>query len=286
MLRELFSISKFLVTSELTPPFGNDLKDFRLAVKRMRVDAVKVLDHPRGRLALGALASCLAVKEEGREPILQLTCRDRNSLALQGELLAASALGVHNVLVTTGEPMELGDHPTAKPVFELDSIALLKVITGLNDGYAHNGQKMDGRTKLFAGARINLSRKPLDAEAEMARKKFHAGARFSTTLPTFQVKKYCELQAVYEKKFHEPLANVLIGVPLVNSAADITDLKKKGFPVPESIERQFRSAKFSEEAGLALAQDLMDEAKKAKAAGVHLVPGPNFRMLEKLTATG
>src|SRR3989338_3430584 len=142
---------KFLVTSEVGPPKGIDtkilLEDAELI--RGRVDAINVTDLQSSVMRLGSLAVCRLLKEKGFEPIFQITCRDRNRLALQSDLLSAAALGIENVLILTGDHPSLGDHPSAKAVFDLDSVQLLEVVKKLEAGADMKGNKLDGAAPKF-----------------------------------------------------------------------------------------------------------------------------------------
>ncbi len=134
--KEKIQAGKFLITSEIGPPKGIEtkviLEDAELI--RNRVDAINVTDLQSSVMRLGSLAVCSLLKQKGFEPVFQLTCRDRNRLALQSDLLSASVLGIENVLILTGDHPILGDHPEAKPVFDLDSVQLLQTARGLQNG--------------------------------------------------------------------------------------------------------------------------------------------------------
>ncbi|MBI3316158.1 MAG: methylenetetrahydrofolate reductase, partial [Candidatus Omnitrophica bacterium] len=123
-IADLLKKKGLVVTAELGPPKGVDLKTFfrQAAYLKDRVDAANVTDQQSALMKLGSVAACHLLKDFGIEPILQITCRDRNRIALQSELLSASALGIQNVLVLTGDPIAIGDHPEAKPVFDLDAV--------------------------------------------------------------------------------------------------------------------------------------------------------------------
>src|SRR5512136_430914 len=141
--REKLEAGKFMVTSEIGPPKGietkNILEDAELI--RGRVDGINVTDLQSSVMRLGSLAVCALLKQKGLEPIFQVTCRDRNRLALQSDILSAASLGIENLLILTGDHTTLGDHPDAKPVFDLDSVQLLEVVGKLQQGQDMNGNK-------------------------------------------------------------------------------------------------------------------------------------------------
>ena len=148
---------KFIVTSEIGPPKGTDVKealDDALVIKD-RVDAINVTDMQSSVMRTGSLAMCRLLKERGVEPIFQLTCRDRNRLALQSDLLSASVLGIENVLILTGDYPTLGDHPEAKPVFDLGSVQLLEAAKTLESGKDMKGNLLKGSPKFCLGAVVN-----------------------------------------------------------------------------------------------------------------------------------
>lgn len=182
-LKSLLEAGKFVVTAEVGPWKGTDITEVEEAAKllRAKVDAANVTDQQSAVMRLGSLATCHLLKDWGLEPIFQLTCRDRNRLALQSDLLSAHVLGVRNVLAITGDLPKLGDHPQAMPVYDLDSVQLLYVIKRLNEGYDMVGNELKGKTDFFAGAVVNPG---ADTEAAFElqiikmEKKIEAGARF------------------------------------------------------------------------------------------------------------
>ena len=165
--REKLAAGKFVVTCEVGPPKGVDVSDMRRSAERVRgkVDAVNVTDQQSSVMRLGSLAGCILLKQWGMEPVLQMTCRDRNRIALQSDLLSAYALGIENVLCLTGDYVTLGDHPEAKPVFDLDSVQLLEVIRMLQQGTDMKGNKLEGRPPQFCvGAVVNPGADPIEPQ--------------------------------------------------------------------------------------------------------------------------
>ncbi|HEX7628652.1 MAG TPA: methylenetetrahydrofolate reductase, partial [Candidatus Methanoperedens sp.] len=146
-----------MITAEVSPPKGTDtsrmLRD--AALLKDIADAVNVTDNQRAVMRMSPLAACSILHGSGLETIMHITCRDRNRLALQSELIGASVFGIRNILVMSGDHPSKGDHEGAKPVYDLDSVQLLGMIRKLNQGVDHSGNKLDGRTDLFAGAVTN-----------------------------------------------------------------------------------------------------------------------------------
>src|SRR3989338_4547379 len=135
-ITELLKKKGFVITAELGPPKGTNLEPFfkQAGYLKNRVDAANVTDSQAALMKLGSVAACHLLKDFGIEPIMQITCRDKNRIAIQSELLSASVLGIQNVLVLTGDPISIGDHPSAKPVFDLDAAELMSVIKKLENG--------------------------------------------------------------------------------------------------------------------------------------------------------
>ncbi|MFH1621654.1 MAG: methylenetetrahydrofolate reductase, partial [Candidatus Omnitrophota bacterium] len=174
---------KFLVTSEIGPPKGTDIHEALedAVLIKDKVDAINVTDLQSSVMRVGSLAICRLLTEKGIEPILQVTCRDRNRLALQSDLLSASVLGIENVLLLTGDHPTLGDHPDAKPVFDLDSVQLIQVARILESGKDMKGNDLLGSPKFCIGAVVNPGADPLEPEIIKMEKKIQAGAQFFQT---------------------------------------------------------------------------------------------------------
>jgi len=174
---------KFLVTSEVAPPKGTNLEKMHHDIELLKdkVDAMNVTDHQSSVMRFPSLGGVLLVKEMGGEPILQMTCRDRNRLALQADLLFAASRGITNVLCLTGDSVILGDHKEAKSVFDLDSSQLLAAIRGLEKGKDLGGNNLDGGVSFCAGAIVTPEANPLEPQLIKFEKKLEAGAEFIQT---------------------------------------------------------------------------------------------------------
>ena len=260
---------KFLVTMEVNPPKGTNLTEILQAVERVRslVDAVNVTDGSGAIMRACSLAVAKAVLDAGADPILQMTCRDRNRLALQADLLGAGILGIQNVLLLTGDDPKAGDHPDAKPVFDINSAALMQVARGLTAGADMAGKPLSGSPQLCIGAAADPGAKDLDVETQKFKAKIEGGAEFFQTQAVFDPPK---LQAFMErvKPFGKP---VLAGILLVKSAKMARYMNEHvwGIHVPEATIARFEAATDKRAECLAVTTELI-KAVRPFADGIHL----------------
>jgi 5,10-methylenetetrahydrofolate reductase len=233
--REKLRSGEFMVTADIIPPKGTAVYKCLKGVELLhgRVDAINVTDMPGANMRMGSLAVCVRIREMGIEPIMQVTCRDRNRISLQSEMLSAYALGVRNILCLRGDEATDSDNPDTKPVFDLDTIQLLAVARNLEKGFDMGGKRLDGIPNFCLGAALDPgAAKPLE-EIRKARLKAEAGAEFLQTQPVFDVESY--------SRFLEGVAfldiPVLAGVFILKSAASARFMNKNipGVHVPDSI---------------------------------------------------
>jgi len=265
---------KFVVTSEVGPLKGADTTEIKEVAEflRGRVDAVNVTDQQSSVMRLGSLATCHLLKEAGLEPVFQVTCRDRNRIALQSDLLSAYVLGVENVLSITGDLPSLGDHPQAKPVYDLDSVQLLEVIRRLNEGYDMVGNELQGRPNFYPGAVVNPG---ADTEAAFElqlikmEKKIEAGARFFQTQAIYDV----DVFARFMKRVEGFGVPILVGIIPLKSAGMAKYMNKNvaGVSVPEEFIEQMASAEDRAKTGIEIAAKLIWELKDM-CQGTHIMP--------------
>ncbi len=272
-LKEKLDSGKFVITCEIGPPKGINVdKTLREAEPlKERVDAVNVTDLQSSVMRLGSLAMCHLLKTKGLEPILQLTTRDRNRLALQSDLLSAAVLGIENVLALTGDHPLRGDHPQAKPVYDLDSVQLLEAIKLLNSGVDMAGNKLDGKPRIFPGAVVNPGADPIEPEIIKMEKKLKAGAKFFQTQAVFDIDRFAD----FMKKVRHINAPILASIILLKSPAMARYMNDNvsGINVPdvlikkiESVDKNDRTKKAIEiSAGLI-------NGLKTLCRGVHVMP--------------
>ncbi len=226
---------KFVVTSEVAPPKGTNLEKFEHHIELLKdkVDAMNVTDHQSSVMRYPSLGGCLKVKELGGEVILQMTCRDRNRMALQADLLFASHLGIQNVLCLTGDSVILGDHKDAKSVFDLDSSQLLETVRILEKGKDLGGNELDGAVSFCAGAIVTPEADPLEPQLIKFEKKIEAGAEFIQTQAVYDLDRFKEFMD-YARQFK---IKILAGVILLTSAPMARFMNKNiaGVFVPQDL---------------------------------------------------
>lgn len=201
----------FVITAEIFPPKGTDLSKFLAKAELLKslVDGVNVTDNQRAVMRISSLAASKVLLDYGLDPIYQLTCRDRNRLALQSDLLGAWALGIKNVLALSGDYPNNGDHPEAKPVYDLDTVQLIQTITTLNSGKDLSGNNLFGHPDFKIGAVCNPVYENMDLQYLMINKKIDAGARFFQTQAIFSIEKFEEFLKVINQKEINFLAGIL-----------------------------------------------------------------------------
>ena len=226
---------KFVVTSEVAPPKGTNLEKFEhhIALLKDKVDAMNVTDHQSSVMRYPSLGGCLKVIEGGGEVILQMTCRDRNRLALQADLLFASSVGIQNLLCLTGDSIILGDHKDAKSVFDLDSSQLLQTVRILEKGKDLGGNELDGAVSFCAGAIVTPEADPLEPQLIKFEKKIEAGAEFIQTQAVYDLDRFKEFMD-YARQFK---VKILAGVILLTSAPMARFMNKNiaGVFVPQDL---------------------------------------------------
>lgn len=270
-LREAFDKKSFIVTAEIPPPKGvNIAPSLEIAKKILgKIDGINVTDNQRGIMRMCSLAFSHLLKEIGHNPIMQLCTRDRNRLALQSDILGAAALGIENICIMTGDHPKLGDHPDAKPVFDLDSIQLMEVIKSLESGVSMMGKKLDGAPKFFVGGVMNPFFEPFELELIKLRKKMEAGAEFFQTQPFFD-KESVEKFVGAVNKIN---ARFLIGISPIKSVKMINFLNEKVLTrkIPEDVAKRIETAKNQTEEGVRVAAEFIKDIK-GLVNGIHIMP--------------
>jgi methylenetetrahydrofolate reductase (NADPH) len=233
--KDALGSGKFVVTSEVAPPKGTNLEKFlhHIDLLKDKVDALNVTDHQSSVMRFPSLGGALAIIEKGGEPIMQMTCRDRNRMALEADLLFAYSRGIKNVLCLTGDAVPVGDHKEAKGVFDLDSLQLLMAIRQLMEGQDLGGNELDGGVEFCAGAIVTPEAQPIEPQLIKFEKKVEAGAEFFQTQAIYDLDNFKKFMD-YARKFKAP---ILAGIVLLSSArmAKYMTANVPGIFVPDAL---------------------------------------------------
>jgi methylenetetrahydrofolate reductase (NADPH) len=275
-LSDAISAGRFVVTAELHAINSGGLDAVRdaFAPYADHVDAVNATDNTSAHAHASPLATAIALKQLGMEPVMQLTCRDRNRLALQADIAGAALHGIENICCLTGDDVTAGDEPEARRVFDFDSIQLVGVAEGMRNGEYLSGKKIDPAPKLFIGAVENPAAPPYDYRVDRAAKKVRAGARFIQLQVSYEPQRLAAfMNEAREKKLSEQCA-VLPSICIVGSPNALRHMNDHvpGICVPEeTIERCARAADPKEEC-FEVACELADNARSLPGvAGLHLI---------------
>lgn len=269
-LQQKLSRGEFAVTAEVCPPKGCDTSLFIQQSKALSgiVDAINVTDNQGANMRISPLAASCLLLREGIEPILQLTCRDRNRLALQSELLGAAALGIQNILALTGDHICFGDHKEAKAVFDLDSVQLLEAIKSLENGVDLSGKQLEGAPLFFTGAAAAPNAEPFELTLFKLRKKAAAGAKFFQTQALFDTDKLERFSDAVK-----PLGvKTITGILLLKSAGMARFINKNipGLRVPDEIIDELEASSNQAQTGIDIACRLA-RAVKPYSDGLHIM---------------
>lgn len=252
-ITELFERGEFVVTAEVGPPKGFHLEALlREAEEHLRgISAINVTDCQSSVMRIGSLATCKALKDRGFEPIYQLTCRDRNRIALQSDLLSAAWFGIENLLLLTGDHTNVpsGDHRQAKPVFDLDSVSLIHAAKQLEQGLDLGGNELEGEPPKFAkGAVVSPCSDSVDAQLAKMERKVKAGAEYFQTQAVFEPEKFIRFMEK-AKQFGVP---VMLGVIIPKSAgmANYMNNNVAGISVPPEMIEELKADKEKTKAGI------------------------------------
>ena len=269
MLCDIFKQKKFIITAELFPPKGTDITDLmrRADLIGQLVDGINVTDNQRASMRLGSIAVCRLLKERGYRPIMQMTCRDRNRLALQSDLLSAFVLGIDDILMLSGDHPRAGEYTELSGVYDLDHVQLIAAARGLESGVDLAGKKLKGAPKFCIGAVVNPTSTPQELQILMLQKKIAAGAQFFQTQTIFDVEQY--------KRFHEKInhfpAKVLPGVTLLKSPAFVAFMQAlPGVTIPPAFVDRIKNAADPLAEGIEICAETIRELKTF-TAGVHIM---------------
>ncbi|GAC1636544.1 MAG: bifunctional homocysteine S-methyltransferase/methylenetetrahydrofolate reductase [Ktedonobacteraceae bacterium] len=275
-LQEKLAAGEFVVSVELDPPKGlNPAKILEGAalLQKAGVDCINIADSPMARVRMGCIGLARLIQDHlGMETIIHFTTRDRNLMALQSELLGAHALGIRNILALTGDPLRLGDYPNTTGVWDVDSIGLIQVIRGMNEGHDAAGSSIGAQASFHIGAALNLNMTDAETEQEIEKyqRKVEAGAHFIMTQPIYEL---APLQRFLERVGKLPIPMLLGCIPLHSSRhAEYLHNEVPGITIPDEVRARMRAAgEHGDEEGLILAQELLTAAN-GMVQGVYLMP--------------
>ena len=278
-LEKLLCSGQFVVTAEISPPDSANPDDVLAAAKELSLiaDALNVTDAAGANCHMSSFATCILLEQAGHQVVLQMTCRDRNRIALQGDLLGASAVGIKNVLCLTGDDVVIGDQPQAKRVFDFDSIQLLRTAKSMRDeGIFLSGRKLSTPPKLFLGAAANPFVEPFDYRPLRLAKKVKAGADFIQTQYCFDISRFQKfMEQVRNLGLHERCF-IIVGVGPLRSerSAEFLRTKIPGVFIPDSILSRIRNTPGNKqrEVGKKICIEIIQQVMEIKGvAGVHLM---------------
>jgi 5,10-methylenetetrahydrofolate reductase len=290
-LTELFQRGEFVVTAEVGPPKGYHIDHLLHEVDtylKGRVHAVNVTDNQSSVMRLGSLATCIALKNKGLDPIFQMTCRDRNRIALQSDILSAALFGIENLLCLTGDHTTLGDNPQAKPVFDLDSVSLLHMVNKLEAGTDMAGNALDGEPPKFSkGAVVSPCSDSVDVQLAKMEAKVKAGAEYFQTQAVYEPEKFIKFMEK-AKQFGVP---VQLGIVIPKNAgmAKYMNANVAGISVPDSMIAELQADKEKTKAGITGVEISARIIKECKdyCQGVHIMAlGWESKVPDILTQAG
>lgn len=274
--KEVLNSKQFVVTAEIGPPKSTDLHEMieHIDLLKDKVDGLNVTDNQSSVMRYPSLGTCIIIKEHGGEPILQMTCRDRNRLALESDLLFAYSRGIRNVLALTGDAVAVGDHKEAKSVFDLDSTQLINMIRTMEAGKDLGGNGISGEFSFCVGAIVTPEADPLEPQLLKFKKKLAAGAEFIQTQAIYDLgkfRKFMEITRTFQSK-----AKILAGIVLLTSAgmAKYMNENVPGVIVPQNFIDELKSVAKEDrlKKGIEIAARLIKAIHQEKLCdGVHIM---------------
>jgi methylenetetrahydrofolate reductase (NADPH) len=278
-LEKVLKAGEFAFTGELGPPRGTDTEEVREKARFLKgnVDSVNITDNQTAVVRMSSWAASLLIIEEGLEPNYQMVCRDRNRLAMQGDILGASALGIRNMLCLSGDHQQFGDHPDAKGVFDIDSTQLIAMVKQMRDeGLFLSGGEIEHPPKMFIGAASNPFAEPYEWRVNRLAKKIEAGADFIQTQCIYNMERFREFIRVANEEGLTEKVYILAGVTPMKSVGMARYMKSKvpGMDVPDEIIDRLKGVEKGKVAdeGIKIACEQIEEFKEMQGVhGVHMM---------------
>jgi len=277
-LEKVLAAGHFALTSELGPPKGNDVSIIQKKVDFLRgnVDAVNVTDNQTAIVRMASMAACSFVKEMGMEPVMQMVCRDRNRIAMQSDIMGATALGIHNLVCLTGDHHTFGNQVHAKNVHDLDSVTLIDMVRTMRDNQTLMGgeEKIDGEIKMFIGGAANPFADPFEFRALRLAKKATAGVDFIQTQCIYDMDRFREwMKMVRDLGVHEKVY-ILAGVTPLKSAGMARYMAKNvaGIIIPDKLIDRMAKAEKGADEGIKICVEQIQELREMEGVhGIHIM---------------
>ncbi|MDY6911672.1 MAG: methylenetetrahydrofolate reductase [Chloroflexota bacterium] len=274
--KEALNSGKFVVTAEVGPPKGTNIEETlaHIDLIKDKVDGINSTDNQSSVMRISSLATCVLIKQKGGEPILQMTCRDRNRMGLESDLLAANVLGIDNVLCLTGDYISVGDHIDAKPVFDLDSVQLVQTVRMMEQGKDLGGNDLDGPVQFCCGAIVTPEADPIEPQLMKYEKKVKAGIEFVQTQAIYDIENFKKFMQ-YARKV-DSNTKILAGIVLLTGAgmAKYMNANVPGIFVPDGLIEELKSAPKGQalQIGIQIAGRMIKQLKDEKICdGVHIM---------------
>jgi len=276
-LEKVLDSGAFAVTAEAGPPKGASAKVVQKKGETLKgyCDAVNVTDNQTAIVRMSSLAGCILLKQLGVEPVMQMVCRDRNRIAIQSDILGAVALGIGNVLCISGDHQKLGNHPTAKNVFDLDSIQLIQTLKQMRDEKKFLcGEDISGEVPLFIGAVENPFADPFEYRVTRLAKKVKAGANFIQTQAVYDVGKFAKWMEIVRERGLDKQVHILAGVIPMRSVGMARYMRDyvSGVYVPDKVVTRMEEAKDTKEEGVRIILEIIEQLIEIPGIhGIHIM---------------
>ncbi|MFC2021169.1 methylenetetrahydrofolate reductase [Chloroflexota bacterium] len=276
-LEKILDSGGFAVTAEAGPPRGAspNVINRKGELLKSYCDALNVTDNQTAIVRMSSISGCILLKQLGVEPVMQMVCRDRNRIAMQSDILGAVALGIGNILCLTGDYPSFGDHPTAKSVFDIDSIQLIQVLSQMRDEKKFlSGEKISGEVPIFIGAAENPYADPFEYRTPRLAKKVEAGADFIQTQAIFDTDKFAEWMKLVTDRGLDKKVHILAGVIPIRTIGMGRYMRDNvpGVNVPDAIVTRMENAQDAKEEGLQICLEIIDQIKEIPGIhGIHIM---------------
>ena len=276
-LERVLESGKFAVTAEAGPPKGTSAEVMQKKAELLRhcCDAVNVTDNQTAIVRMSSLAGCMLLKQRGVEPVMQMVVRDRNRLALQADVLGAVALGIGNILCLSGDHQKFGNHPTAKGVFDIDSIQLIQTLKNMREEKKFlSGEDISGEVPVFIGAAANPFADPFEFRVRRLAKKVKAGADFIQTQAVYDITKFAKWMEMVSDRGLDKQVHILAGVIPIRSAGMARYMRDyvPGVSVPDEVVTRMEKAENAKEEGVRIILEIVEQLKEMPGVhGIHIM---------------